>query len=377
MARQARHRRLGSLIRQRPWLVPLMIAAVALPLTTIMIIWWGGDDRGGQADRGPGTASEQPGDIGTADQRPPSTSASPTTSATATPGPSTPGARPGGVWRPAPATRWQWQIVDKVTTPFQNVAMYDVDLTDAVPAATTVTVTGFGQVTWPKGANAGIVERLHAAGKVVICYLDTGAYESYEPDAKLFPGKPGWSAGDPASDVIGATSGWDNEYWLDIRPTQRAKFAPIMWARFDLARTIGCDGVEPDQNNPVGNNPGPPITLADEKSWYLEVARAAHARGLSVGMKNGIEVTDADTVAAFDWNLNEQCFFFEECDVLAGFIKAGKAVFQVEYTEDWADKGFTTPAALASSNQVCAAARPRQFATLIKRQVPDASYVAC
>jgi hypothetical protein len=277
----------------------------------------------------------------------------------------------------APATRWQWQIVGKVTTPFQNVAMYDVDLTDAVPAATTMNVAGFGAVTWPKGANAGIVDRLHAAGKVAICYLDTGAWESYEPDAKLFGGTPGWSSGDPATDVIANSSGWDNEFWLDIRAAQRGRFAPIIWSRLDLARQIGCDGVEPDQNNPIGNNPGPPITLADEKSWYLEVARQSHARGLSVGMKNGVEVTDADTVAAFDWNLNEECFFFDECDVLAGFIRAGKAVFQVEYTDDWASKGFTEPVSLASSNQVCANARPRQFATLIKKKVPDNSYVAC
>jgi hypothetical protein len=118
-------------------------------------------------------------------------------------------------------------------------------------------VAGFGSVTWPKGANAGIVDRLHAAGKIAICYLDTGAWESYEPDAKLFPGKPGWSSGDPATDVIGNSSGWDNEYWLDIRPAQRSRFASIMWARFDLAKAIGCDGVEPDENNPIGNNPGP------------------------------------------------------------------------------------------------------------------------
>ena len=61
-----------------------------------------------------------------------------------------------------------------------------------------------------------------------------------------------------------------------------------------LAVSLGCDGIEPDQNNPVGNNPGFPITYADEKAWYLEIARQAHALGLSVGMKNGIEIVDSE-----------------------------------------------------------------------------------
>jgi endo-alpha-1,4-polygalactosaminidase (GH114 family) len=283
------------------------------------------------------------------------------------------------VWVPAPGTTWQWDIVGKVPEPFLDVAMYDVDLTDAMPAATTVPVAGFGTVTWPKGENAGVVDRLHAAGKVAVCYLDSGAWEQYEPDAGLFPGKPGWSAGDPATDVIGKTTGWDGEYWLDIRPTQWSKFAPIIWSRLDVAKSIGCDGVEPDQNNPLGNNPGPKITQADEKAWYLEVARQAHARGLSVGMKNGVEVTDADTAAAFDWNLNEECYFYDECDSLDAFADAGKAVFQTEYTVDWAERGsaYKDPATLAATGGFCADSRARHFSTLVKNEVPDDVYVTC
>jgi hypothetical protein len=219
------------------------------------------------------------------------------------------------------------------------------------------------------------VGQLHAAGKIVICYLDTGAWESYEPDATLFPGKPGWKKGDPATDVILRGTGWDGENWLDIRRSQWTRFAPVIWARLDLAKSIGCDGVEPDQNNPVGNNPGPAIGTADEKAWYLEVAAQAHARGLSVGMKNGVEVTDADTAAAFDWNLNEECFFYDECDALDPFTDAGKMVFQTEYTADWKSRGLSTPAAVAGA--VCSGARQRGYATLIKNTEPDAVFVPC
>ncbi len=60
------------------------------------------------------------------------------------------------------------------------------------------------------------------------------------------------------------------------------------------------------------------------------LAREAHARGLSIGLKN-----DLDQVAAlephFDWALNEQCFQYDECDRLRPFTAAGKAVFVAEY----------------------------------------------
>jgi hypothetical protein len=40
--------------------------------------------------------------------------------------------------------------------------------------------------------------------------------------------------------------------------------------------------------------------------------RAAHARGLSVGLKNDLEQVKA-LVADFDWALNERCFRYNEC----------------------------------------------------------------
>jgi hypothetical protein len=277
---------------------------------------------------------------------------------------------PGAFWQPAPGTTWEWQITGRVEAPFKDVAVYDIDLQDAVPTSTVVEVPGFGSATWRAGINAGVVDELHAAGKKVICYINSGAYETYRPDAALFP-----------RDVILNDTGWSGESWLDIRPGQWQKFAPIIWARFKLAADIGCDAVEPDQNDPVGNDPGAPITLADEKAWYLKVAEQAHAAGLSVGMKNGLEpeVLDADTVAAFDWSLNEECFFYEECDRLRLFTDAGKAVFQTEYTIDWqqVDGAFADPAALRDADVFCTESRNRRFSTLIKVEVPDDLFVPC
>ena len=259
------------------------------------------------------------------------------------------GAAPSAIWRPKPGTTWQWQITGRITT-ILPVAMYDVDLFDAVPAATTLR-SSLGRAAVPRGDNAGIVSRLHARRIRVICYLDTGAWESYRPDARLFPRA-----------VIGsqtyASTGapWTGEHWLDIRLRSRARFEPLIVARLRLAKRIGCDGVEPDQNNPIGNKPGFPITLANQTAWYLEIAHQAHLLGLSVGMKNGIESTNASTVKAFDWNLNEECNLYEECGVLRAFTRAGKAVFQVEYVED----GMTT-------QRFCRADRAAGFSGLLKR----------
>jgi hypothetical protein len=267
----------------------------------------------------------------------PTTTAPPTT----TP-PTTAPVVTGSWWKPKPGTTWQWQITGTVD-PTLNVDMYDIDLFDA-QSSSSYTVPGFGTVNVPTGDNPGIIANLHSRGRIVICYMDSGAYESYRPDASLFP-----------SSVIGNNTGWDGENWLDIRPASWSKFEPIIEARLDLAKRSGCDGVEPDENNPLGNNPGFSISQADQQAWYLEVARLAHARGLSVGMKNGIETTDAATIAAFDWNLNEECNKYSECSVLDGFISAGKAVFQVEYQ----DEGMTT--------SFCASDNAQHFDGLLKQ----------
>ena len=65
--------------------------------------------------------------------------------------------------------------------------------------------------------------------------------------------------------------------------------------------------------------------------------------GLSVGMKNGVEVLDHWMARAFDWSLNEECFYYHECGRERPFIDAGKAVFQTEYTDDWRHRGLRTP----------------------------------
>jgi len=99
-----------------------------------------------------------------------------------------------------PTTTWQWQIQGAIDQTV-DAQMFDIDLFDARP----------GEI------NAGVIDSLHSKGKKVLCYLDTGAWESYRPDANQFP-----------ASVIGNSTGWSGEKWLDIRESAWPKFASII-----------------------------------------------------------------------------------------------------------------------------------------------------
>ncbi len=73
-------------------------------------------------------------------------------------------------------------------------------------------------------------------------------------------------------------------------------------------------------------------------TWLIA---AAHARGMSMGLKNGASSTTGPKSfeqqmlnADADWTLNEECNQFNKCVGYKQFIAAGKAVFQVEYLDN-------------------------------------------
>jgi hypothetical protein len=202
---------------------------------------------------------------------------------------------PTGRWLPAPGTAWQWQLSGKVDTDV-DVPVYDID-----------------------GVENGsdVVEALHRAGRKVICYVNVGAAEDFRPDAAAFPAA-----------VKGKTNGWPGERWLDIRRTDVLR--PIMAARFDTCRDKGFDAVEPDNVEGYANDTGFPLTGADQLTYNRMLAALAHERGLSIGLKNDLDQVP-DLLADFDFAINEQCAEYGECGRLTPFIKAGKAVFHVEY----------------------------------------------
>jgi hypothetical protein len=227
----------------------------------------------------------------------PLSTAMPTPSETRTPTPFSSVTPPfDGIWRPAPGTTWQWQLDQPIDTSY-DVQMYDIDLFDTPQT---------------------IIDELHTTGRVVICYFSAGSREAWRLDAALFP-----------TVVLGNNlAGWAGEKWVDIRRIDL--LGPIMTARLELAVLKGCDGVEPDNVEAYTNNSGFPLTYQDQIAYNRWLATEAHKRGLSVGLKNDLEQIP-DLVGNFDWALNEQCFQYHECELLQPFVKAGKAVFGVEY----------------------------------------------
>ena len=225
-------------------------------------------------------------------------------------------------YQPPVAITWQWQLQGTLNSDYP-VALYDVDLFDT-----------------PKAS----IEQLQAVGKKVICYFSAGSYEDWRSDAAAFR----------SQDLGKPLDGWEGERWLDIR-SQAVR--TLMQQRLDLARDKGCDGVEPDNMDGYTNNTGFALTAADQLAFNREIAVEAHRRHLSVGLKNDLnQITDL--VVDFDFSVNEQCFEFDECDLLLPFIKAGKPVLNVEYRKAYVDDASRRKA-------LCAEASNRRFSTLI------------
>jgi len=197
-----------------------------------------------------------------------------------------------------------------------------------------------------------VVEALHASGRFVICYFSAGSYEEGRPDSDAFPGAA----------IGNELDGWPGERWLD---TRSEAVREIMRARLDLARERGCDAVEPDNVDGFENEPGFSLTADTQLDYNRFLANEAHARDLSIGLKNDIGQLE-DLVDDFDWALNEECFAYEECDAYAStFLAQGKAVFHAEYvSEDQLD-------------DVCATTKPLGISTLIKNLDLDRWYLAC
>lgn len=239
----------------------------------------------------------------------------------------TPGAAgSAGTAMPRPGMTWQWQLSGTLDTTV-DAQIYDLDLF---------------------GTSASTIAALHQADRIVLCYFSAGSYEPGRPDSTAL-----------AATGLGQTlDGWPEEKWLDIRTTG---VRTIMQARLDLAKSRGCDGVEPDNVDGYANTNGLGLTKADQLDYNTFIAAQAHARGLSVGLKNALELV-ATLVSKFDWALNEECLKYNECTALAPFVTANKAVLHCEYA--------------TSQTGICDKV-PVGFSTIIKDLDLDAWRLAC
>lgn len=226
------------------------------------------------------------------------------------------------VYEPPVSVSWQWQLLGTVNTSYP-VEIYDIDLFDS---------------------SVGLIQQLQADGKKLVCYFSAGSYEEWRSDAALFP-----------NNVLGnPLDGWPGERWLDVRS---ADVRSIMSSRLDLAVQKGCDGVEPDNMDAYRNTSGFSLVADDQLAYNRFIANEAHTRGLSVGLKNDLDQV-AELVDYFDFAVNEQCFEFAECDLLAPFINQAKPVLNAEYKPEYVSDS-------ASRQALCADSVNRQFSTLV------------
>ena len=120
--------------------------------------------------------------------------------------------------------------------------------------------------------------------------------------------------------------------------------------------------VEFDNIDGYANNTGFPLTAADQTAYNLFLANAAHARGLSAGLKNNVEQA-ATQQRSFDFAINEECYAYNECGLLTPFIAANKAVFHVEYD--------------VATTKFCPATTTLGFSSMKKRLNLDAWQQTC
>ena len=199
-------------------------------------------------------------------------------------------------WRPSVGTSWQIQLTGPVDLDV-DATVVDLDLFDT---------------------SARTVDRLHDRGRHVICYFTVGSKESYRRDTDALPDA-----------VTGkGVDGWPQERWLDIRRIDA--LAPVLRARFDLCAAKHFDGVDGDWMDNQTQDTGFPITASDQLAFNRWLIDQGHRRGLAVGVKN--DLSQAPTLASeADFEIDEQCAEFHECDTLLPWIRADKPVLHIEY----------------------------------------------
>lgn len=120
------------------------------------------------------------------------------------------------VWQPAIGATWQIVLshgIDSTVTPFiPDVEVWDLDLFEN---------------------SKSTFQKLHAAGKRVVCYFSAGTAERNRADLLQIE----------ANDAGNVLPDWPDEHWLNI---SSPRVRSIMVDRIKLAASKGCDAIDPD-----------------------------------------------------------------------------------------------------------------------------------
>lgn len=198
---------------------------------------------------------------------------------------------------------------------------------------------------------AETIKTMNALGQKVICYFSAATAENWRDDYKNFDKK---AIGKELPD-------WPGERYLDIRHPSVLK---VIKQRIDLAKKKGCNAIEPDNVDVYSNDHGftPEILSSDTIKYLAEVSKYARAAGMSVGIKNCIEIL-GDIFPSVDFAISEECVQYLNCTVYANFTTAprpgtiGKPVFEVEYVNytysgRWSDQGVALQPEKFKTNNV-------------------------
>ncbi|KAK3214739.1 hypothetical protein GRF29_19g1174617 [Pseudopithomyces chartarum] len=185
---------------------------------------------------------------------------------------------------------------------------------------------------------AETITKMKALGQRTICYFSAATAETWRSDYKDFDKK----------DLGKELPDWPGEKYLDIR---RDNVLKVIKKRIDLAAQKGCDAIEPDNVDVYSNDNGfkPDILPSDTITYLHKISEYARSKGMSVGIKNCIEIL-GNIFDDVDFAISEECVQYLNCTVYSNFTTAprpdtiGKPVFEVEYVNytyngGWSDQG--------------------------------------
>ncbi|CAO1630849.1 unnamed protein product [Jaminaea pallidilutea] len=204
---------------------------------------------------------------------------------------------------------------------------------------------------------AANIKTLKAKGAHVVCYFSAGTYENWRSDKSKFK----------SSDLGNNLDAWPGERWLKVNSTN---VRSIMKSRLELAKSKGCDGVDPDNVDGFDNDNGLGLTKSGSINYVNFLATEAHSRGLAIGLKNAVSIA-SKVISGMQWSVNEQCHQYNECAAYQVFIKAGKPVFEVEYPKG--DEVSNNKAvSKAVHDGICNNSAAKNFSKIIKNINLDA-----
>ncbi|WP_395847451.1 endo alpha-1,4 polygalactosaminidase [Cystobacter fuscus] len=238
---------------------------------------------------------------------------------------------------------WIWDLENSSLPTNLNAQVYVVDLYET----TSTTIQAYKN-----------------AGKKVVCYFSAGSFENWRDDADDFPQDTYCSPGEDCNESIHIMGDWCDssdscEWWLDHR---KQAVRDVMTARIQLAKTKGCDAVEPDNIDGYAHNDE--ISCTDQACWGLTyadqiaynrwLADTAHANCLGIALKNDVDQV-SDLVPYFDFAINEECQRYRECGVYkTSFVAQNKAVFNAEYRVDGGGDTMNWTSCTTASTYTCA-----------------------